>query len=181
MTPDGLAPPSFLTCSFTTSPEISLAHSRCHVPPGYIPQIPSLAGGPQPCVLARQGEPCEPCSALSKPQNGDSHVVALQGPPGEKGEPGPPGFGLPGKQVSSRASRGCRQGGERRGPPWVSWLPGQWGVGGSPRQESAQVFSLNLYSLREHRLGSQDIAWWDVQKEYQPGTNRPGFRVRVCR
>lgn len=61
-------------------------------------------GHPQPCVLDWQGEPCEPCAALSKPQDGDGHMVAFPGPPGEKGEPGPPGFGLPGKQVSFRAS-----------------------------------------------------------------------------
>lgn len=61
-------------------------------------------GHPQPCVLDWQGEPCEPCAALSKPQDGDDHVVAFPGPPGEKGEPGLPGFGLPGKQVSFRAS-----------------------------------------------------------------------------
>lgn len=97
------------------SPEISLGKHRCYVRPGYIPQpqIPTLPGVPQLCVLAWQGEPCESCRALSKHQDGDSHVVALPGPPGEKGEPGHPGFGLPGKQVSSGACGGGIQAGLR--------------------------------------------------------------------
>lgn len=36
-------------------------------------------------------------------------MVALPGPPGDKGEPGPPGFGLPGKQVSSQVVAGGAQ------------------------------------------------------------------------
>lgn len=47
-------------------------------------------------------------------------MVTLPGPPGEKGETGPPGFGLPGKQVSSWVVAGKAQSGE--GP-----LPGSLG------------------------------------------------------
>lgn len=87
-------------------------------------------GHPQPCVLDWQGEPCEPCAALSKPQDGDGHVVAFPGPPGEKGEPGPPGFGLPGKQVSFGASGVGMQTGLKTGwDPISVGLLAPWAVG----------------------------------------------------
>ena len=56
--------------------------------------------------------------------------MALPGPRGEKGEPGPPGFGLPGKQVSSGACGGGIHKSLREvGAAWVSRLLVQWGGG----------------------------------------------------
>lgn len=57
-------------------------------------------------------------------------MVALPGPAGEKGDPGPPGFGLPGKQVSSGPLQAeADRAGERREPTWVSGLPRGGGGG----------------------------------------------------
>uniref|UniRef100_A0A452FV55 Collagen alpha-1(XVI) chain n=1 Tax=Capra hircus TaxID=9925 RepID=A0A452FV55_CAPHI len=105
------------------------------VRPGYIPspRFQAWAGVPQSCVLARQGEPCEPCRTLTEHQDEDSHVVALPGPRGEKGEPGPPGFGLPGKQVSSGACGGGIQGDAGNpGDPGTPGTTGRPGLSGEP-------------------------------------------------
>lgn len=115
-TPDDLAP-AFI--SYLAS---------CHVSRGAVlsqapfpsPQSQAWPGFPQPCILTWQGEPCEPCPTLSKPEDGDGYTVAFPGPPGEKGEPGPPGLGLPGKQVSSWVIAG---GAQRKGQT----LPGSFG------------------------------------------------------
>lgn len=64
-------------------------------------------------------------------------MVALPGPPGKKGEPGPPGFGLPGKHVSSGARGGGMLAGyvERgAGAAWITRLPSQWGADGSVKR-----------------------------------------------
>ena len=129
---------------------------------------------PQPCVLAWQGEPCEPCPALFQHQEEDSHVVALPGPPGKKGEPGPPGFGLPGKHVSS----GARGGGmlaeyvERgAGAAWITRLPSQWGADGSVKRG---------WCLCPLLWGAGAQHGQVCRKNTTLGLDRSGFKVQLC-
>lgn len=74
-------------------------------------------------TIFSQGESCTSCSSLE----GGPVTVSVPGPRGEKGEPGLPGFGLPGKQVSgslivSHLGRG------ERGAVLLIGLVGTWSL-----------------------------------------------------